>query len=286
VSNVVVRLIAFALGVAVIAGSNHPATAQTGVPANVLLRTKRIVSGAGSGTAFTIDVDSRQYLITAKHIMAQTPGTKGIVRLCDAEAKCNEVAVSILRCADPVDIAVLVPDHQLTVAFELLPETKGMIFGQEVFFVGYPYGDTSLNTNTPDGDIGFIRRATLSAQEKKPGWVRLYLDGRNNPGFSGSPIVYRDLNRPDVQFKVAGVISGYRPDITEVMRPIPIEPSAITAEDRARSVIIDMADGTHRKLTPTGDYVSGNTGIVVGYSIDAAVDLIRQSELKGPELTK
>jgi hypothetical protein len=286
VSKISVRLTAFASGVALIAGSICPATAQTGVPANVLLRTKRIVSGAGSGTAFTIDVDGKQYLITAKHIMAQTPGTKGTVRLCDTEAKCNEVAVSILRCADPVDIAVLVPDHQLTVTFELVPEAKSMIFGQEIFFVGFPYGDTTLNTNTPDGDIGFIRRATLSAQEKKQGWARLYLDGRNNPGFSGSAIVYRDLNVPDVHFKVAGVISGYRPDVTEVMRPVPIEASAITAEDRARSVIIDMADGTHRKLTPTGDYVSGNTGIVIGYSIDTAVDLIRQSELKGPEVAK
>lgn len=263
-----------------------PAMAQSGVPSNVLLRTKRIIAGAGSGTAFTIDVDGRQYLVTAKHIMAQTPGNTGTVQLCDGAEKCSDVAVTVLRCADPIDIAVLIPDHQLTVAFDLPADSRGTLLGQEVLFVGFPYGDAALNTNTPYGDIGFIRRATLSAHEKKDGWSRLYLDGRNNAGFSGGPIVYRDMNRSDYHFKVAGVISGYRSDITEVMRPEPIEPSKITTEDRAKNLILDLADGTHFKLLPTGNYVSGNTGIVVGYSIESAVDLIRESSVKGPELSK
>jgi len=35
-----------------------------------------------------------------------------------------------------------------------------------------------------------------------------FLDGHNNPGFSGGPIVFKEPNKND--FKAASVISGYR----------------------------------------------------------------------------
>lgn len=40
----------------------------------------------------------------------------------------------------------------------------------------------------------------------------LLLDGMNNPGFSGGPVVAPDLNSPGHPFKLVGVISAYRSD--------------------------------------------------------------------------
>jgi hypothetical protein len=43
-----------------------------------------------------------------------------------------------------------------------------------------------------------------------------------------------------------------------------------------------MADGSFRKVAPTGHFVTENTGIVVAYNIGHAVDIIRKSNVKGP----
>jgi hypothetical protein len=49
-------------------------------------------------------------------------------------------------------------------------------------------------------------------------------------------------------------------------------------------LILDLPDGTHRKLVDTDLLVPGNSGIVAAYAIDHAVDLIKKSSVKGPEV--
>jgi hypothetical protein len=67
------------------------------------------------------------------------------------------------------------------------------------------------------------------------------------------------------------------------MRVVRIKPEEVTDEDRAASRIVTFNDGGTGKLIPTGDIVLNNTGIVRAYGIQAAVDLIRKSGVKGPE---
>lgn len=110
----------------------------------------------------------------------------------------------------------------------------------------------------------------------------MYFDGRNNAGFSGSPIVFLENGKP-VEFKVGGVVSGYRFDFAEVMNTLPIEESKVTQEDRAKNRVRRATDGSLQKLNPTTHVVTGNTGIILGYDIKHAVDLIRSSNAKGPE---
>jgi hypothetical protein len=76
-----------------------------GLTANVLKRVVRIIVGAASGTAFTIDVDGRQYLITAKHVVATLKDVHAKIQVCSDGSKCADTDVSILRCDDPIDIA-------------------------------------------------------------------------------------------------------------------------------------------------------------------------------------
>lgn len=253
-----------------------------GMTSNVLRRTKRILVGPAAGTAFSIDVEKQQYLVTAKHVVASVKGDKGKVKVCENADDCEEIEVTVLRCAEPIDIAVLIPPKQMTVTYALPPEGKGMVIGQDVYFVGYPYGDLALTTLAGTESIGFVRKGVFSAQQKGENFMRMYIDGRNNVGFSGSPLVYLPQGKPGFDFKVAGVISGYRSDYTEVMKLVPIAPNAITPEDRSLNLIVDMADGSHKKLTGTETYVQGNTGIVIVYPIEHAVDLIKASEVKGP----
>jgi Trypsin-like peptidase domain len=171
-------------------------TQSIGVTSNVLLRVKRIIAGPASGTAFTIEVDKRQHIVTAKHVVATLNGDTSTIQLCEDHNKCADVQVTVLRCDDPIDIAVLVPSHQVSITHKLEPELKGMIVGQDVYFVGFPYADYSLTTNTEIQSIGFVRKALFSAQERKPNYTRIYLDGRNNSGFSGGPVVYVQAGTP------------------------------------------------------------------------------------------
>lgn len=254
--------------------------AESQITSNVLLRVKRIQVGAASGTIFTIEVDKRQYLITAKHVVAALKD-KDKAALCEGK-KCAEIPVTVLRCADPIDIAVLVPELQQTISFPLEPELKGAVFGQDMFFLGYPYADNSLVTNVGEQTVAFIRKATFSAQQRSDEATVLYLDGRNNPGFSGGPIIFRDINQAGLVLKVAGVVSGFRHELGDVYKPEPIEAAQIKPEDWALGHIVRGANGQYSRLNPTGDVVKVNTDIVVGYAIDHAVELIRKNKAQGP----
>ncbi|MER9410652.1 hypothetical protein [Mesorhizobium sp. M0589] len=87
----------------------------------------------------------------------------------------------------------------------------GLIYGQEVYFLGFPFGWTG-HFHTHDGyPLPFVKRATASLFDP----VLLYLDGHNNPGFSGGPVVFHPPNQND--FRIAGIISGYR-TATEVIK--------------------------------------------------------------------
>jgi hypothetical protein len=113
------------------------------VTANVFERVLNVRVNAGTdqegtATAFTIDVDGREYLITAKHVFQRLRDSDKIdVFMNDPWAPLD---VNIFRCADPIDIAALVPPHQLTVNFELPFNNANYFFGQDAYFLGFPYG--------------------------------------------------------------------------------------------------------------------------------------------------
>jgi hypothetical protein len=239
--------------------------------------------GPTSGSSFTIDVDGRQYLITAKHLIAGLkPEDTVQIRKGDDWLP---VKVKVFRCDDPIDIAVLVPPTQLTVSFPLEPTTQGMRYGQDMFFVGFPYGIfTSGQTINRLYPIAFVKKAIMSASVNEKGVRTLFLDGHNNPGFSDGPIVYRDLDRMDFIYKVAGVVAGYRFDTTPVLKPEEIKPEQVKPEDIAQGRIIQR-DGRLFRLHDTGELVQFNTGIVIGYEIEHALDLITKNPI-GPKVSE
>jgi hypothetical protein len=278
-----IHRIIMALLVFISLSESRMASAQF-VTANTLQRVKKIQIGPTIGTAFSMEVDGRQYLITAKHVTATVKGDDAEIRLFEGKGKYDTLKIKVLRCADPVDIAILIPNKQVTIALPLPPSGGNVVFSQEVFFVGFPFGDDTLNTYLEETAVGFIRKATMSAQERRDGWILYFLDGINNQGFSGSPVVFQDMNDPSRPWKILGVISGYRPDPTEVMRILKIRPEDVTAEDEAAGRIVRFPDGRVARLVPSGDVVLNNSGIVRAYGIQSAIELIRKSGAQGPEI--
>jgi S1-C subfamily serine protease len=196
------------------------ATAQ--VTSNVLLRILLIKTDAGTGTAFTLDIDGRQYVVTAKHMVKGLTGQQTI--FLREKGEWSPLPVTIFPCAGAADIAVLIPPGVLTKSDPLEPAAARNVFvTQEVFFIGFPYGQ-SAQDNSPlfmSRPVPFAKHGILSTTLTDV----ILVDALNNPGFSGSPIVFRDLNAsgPTPVFYVLGVVSSFFPDLVHVVQPEPVK---------------------------------------------------------------
>jgi S1-C subfamily serine protease len=264
--------------------------AEAQVTSNVLERVLNVRVGKGTShegkaTAFTLDLDGREYLITAKHVVKELKSDDQIEVFSDD--KWLPIQVKIFRCEDPIDIAVLIPPYQLTVNFPL-SFGNTFFFGQEAYFVGFPYGmqSSAQGINGPY-PLPIIRRGAFAgrvAESPAKKAIQLLLDGFNNPGFSGSPVVYREPNQGEVVMNVAAVISGFKPDISTVMKEhnIRSKESASPAAKAEPWRIIQRANGSWFELVDSDKHVVLNTAIVSAYEISPAIDLIRQHPI-GPE---
>jgi S1-C subfamily serine protease len=142
------RLFRVAIVLSVVAALTAAGRGQ--VTSNVFERVLnvRVNSGTdkeGTATAFTIDVDGREYLITAKHVVQGLKDGDKVDIFMNGDW--SPLAVTIFTCDDPIDIAVLIPPHQLTVNFPLSSEGTFQ-FGQDAYFLGFPLGIQSPGLGT------------------------------------------------------------------------------------------------------------------------------------------
>jgi hypothetical protein len=221
------------------------------VPSNVLQRTFRIQFGGQVGTCFTLDVDGRQYIVTARHILPQVSGQAAIQIKHDS--KWAELVCGVVGAGEgEIDIAVLAPPHVISPSLPLDPTTNAMFLSQDAYFLGFPYGLHAevggLNSNFP---LPLVKKACVSMFALSgPGPRYLLLDGHNNPGFSGGPVVFA-VNGQGAATNVAGVVSGYK----------------------------YVWDKVFVGEQETELAVKYNTGIVVVYAIDHAIALIRENPI-------
>lgn len=178
------------------------------ITANVIHRVFRIKYGKATGTAFTVDVDGKQYLVTARHIVDDVSGNATLGILSNTEW--IPLPTQLVGHADgETDITVLAANLRLTPPnLPMEASSAGLTYGQDVFFLGFPYG---IQGKVIFGDAGYplplVKKALVSALDGS-GSVFL-LDGHNNPGFSGGPVVFAPPGT--YQYKVAAVIGGYVP---------------------------------------------------------------------------
>ena len=199
--------------------------------------------GLETGTAFTIEEEGREYLVTARHIAHSLRGKCQVEVFKDGGWSPLEVT-AVGHAPGEVDISVLAPVERLTLTRPLpLPAiSEGLPYGQEAYFLGFPYGIGDNFLRDTGHPVPFVKRVTVSTLFGKP----YLLDGHNNPGFSGGPVVFCPPGRKE--FQVAAVVSGYR---------------------WASAPVRDHED------RDTNFHLRENTGIVVAFDVREAVTLIR-----------
>ena len=223
---------------------------------NILERTFKIQFGNRRATCFTIDFEKRQYIIASKHLVGSIVGQSSIEII--RGGTWENLPIKLVGHADgDVDISVLAaetlisPTHSLTLP-PSDPTAAGMILGQDVYFLGFPFdivSDATLESNK-NFPLPFVKKAILSQTVKGT----IMLDGHNNPGFSGGPVVYYPKNDRSSDLSVAGVVYGFRHALGQVY------------------------PDQERKESPIGYYLY-NTGIVHVHDICHALNLIRQNPI-------
>jgi hypothetical protein len=214
---------------------------------NVYFRVFEIKVGESTGTCFTIDHKDKQYVVTARHVIQDWKESMPIQILHEKQWK--NANFSLIGCCEgDVDIAVMAAPMPSSPCYELLASPVGLVWGQDVYFLGFPYGwHTDIGKLNRDFPMPFVKKAIISCEMVDEHGAHCYfLDGHNNPGFSGGPVVFK---APGTQnFKVVSVISGYR----YTNEPVYSGDEALPIEYRY------------------------NTGIIVSYGINHAVELIEK----------
>ena len=187
-----------------------------------------------SGTCFMIVKGKQQYFITAAHLFGTTHKSGDAVpvqlfyenQLQTFSAKVyfhtnRKVDIAVFRLPQSIAQKIELPDEMLQYkdTLQKVFSNQGIstdsLFANidmDVLFFGFPLG----NLSTDEFGIKFplAKRAIIS------GWVNhnavkiLLLDGHNNPGFSGGPVVTYDTVRK--KMCLIGVISGYIPEMVDV----------------------------------------------------------------------
>ena len=171
----------------------------------ILYNTFWIQTDLGRLSSFVIEPNNRELLITALH---------GFNKLLPSPSKVH-IQVNIAKKWKTFDATLYhLPDTSIDIAILVLAQRiqykkpyitySNIEIGQECRFYGFPYGRLFFT----DGDnryIPFIKRGLVSSISQNV----IFLDGMNNPGFSGGPVVIQDVFSKE--YKILGVISGYLP---------------------------------------------------------------------------
>ena len=177
------------------------------VTANVIHRVLNVRIGDSLGSAFTIERDGRQYVVTARHVMEGIEAAQRTAVVFEDEWR--DVDLSVVGVGEgDVDVAVLACGQQLSPTYPFEASTEGLVYGQQAYFLGFPFGWTTggqhLNRGFP---FPFVKGGIVAAYSLGGPVFTIFLDAHVNHGFSGGPVVFRPKEGRD-DFRVAGVVAG------------------------------------------------------------------------------
>jgi S1-C subfamily serine protease len=232
--------------VALVIFTDSSTWAQDAVPTEIMARTQFIRWGAEAGTAFTLGYLGKLYIITAKHVVAGVPDTNAVIQVRVGDRWEDYQTTNTIYPSSPdVDIAIFATNEKQVepYAIEPISGSSGVTFGQQLWFIGYPYG---IGSNIPGHAFPFLKRGTMSAVDSSnKSAIVYYIDGFNNPGFSGGPIVFWDFSLH--KYEILGVVQGYK-------------------EEAAKTIVNGHQVDTAYLV---------NSGILVSYSIVHAMEAIK-----------
>jgi hypothetical protein len=238
-------------------------TAQLGSPLTphgpIIGSTFKIEVGKGFGTCFLVKKKSDFYFITAKHILTGglgkiNNGGKYPIKIHTNDGIIQNSFNVYFHKNDTVDIAVIPLRATVNINSPVILTTAPSLdMGQECYFLGFPGVNTPNGLSTQVGNlkVPIYKRAFISGGLFLDKRQIFLLDGHNNRGFSGGPVVSTNSDYKN-QFIMA-VISGYYPDPQVIELP----------KDSATAPIKSVIYGE-------------NSGIIVAFPIFFAIEIIDQ----------
>ena len=183
------------------------------VTANVIERVLHVGTPDGTGTAFVVERAGKSYIVTAAHVL------RGIADnlLFRYQEQWHDLPIRVIGLDAEADVVVLAYRDVLSAeAFHPVTlSTAGLVYGQTVYFLGYPHGwegSTRLLSGRP---IPFVKAGTLSMlPDGRAG--KLWVDAHGNKGFSGGPLAFQVPGSSD--WSIGGVVSARVLDPTDPER--------------------------------------------------------------------
>jgi hypothetical protein len=257
---------------------------------NILKRISMVQSQYGRASIFSIDVDQREYWITAKHVIngrlhppygavADKSVTLKILNQDGEGEQWLTESFSVIDPGDDIDIVALAPAKPIlsNPLPSLATGSDGLFLGGDCEFLGFPYGGGwRIGIGPQSFWMPYIKHCTVSASsplssnspDPKRVWV---LDGINNEGFSGGPVIFGT----GLQQKIFAVVSGYYTEPAEV---VPFEAAGLIPEKKHHDEPSSQPgdDKAHGR-----EKVNVNSGFIVAFDIGYAVDAIKKNPI-GP----
>ncbi len=216
------------------------------ITSNVIQRTFHVRYGLKTGTAFAIDRGTRQYLVTARHVVPGIRDGDDLEIFHEKQWKTTGVRVAGIGLGD-IDVAVLACPLRLAPPYPLEASEADLTYGQDVYFLGFPFGwDSGAENMNRDFPIPFVKAGIVSAlMSGDP--AHIYIDAHGNPGFSGGPLVFKSPPDSRNDFKVAGVVINaptplLNPVVDSAGQPVGASggPAAFLAENQGFVVVMNI----------------------------------------------
>ena len=174
-------------------------------------RTYLIVTDVGAGTCFSVDYEGQEFIVSVGHLFkTELKDGSAVEVTLYLKKEVKKLTVKVYKpLKNTIDIAVLILPQKISKK-ESYDLGGDCMFGQDVYFLGYPmFSGKMLFTRDINGQILplFKKASYAGVIVSKDTVSNILLDGHNNPGFSGSPVIFYDYN--DNKYKVIAIISGY-----------------------------------------------------------------------------
>lgn len=232
-SYICMKALIFILSFLVIRSTAFSQTEHSIAIAEAMASTFNIRIDETTGTCFMVTKDKKQYFLTAAHLFPsshKSGNLNPIEMLIQNEWRSFNARV-YFHTDRKIDIALVILSERVLQNLEFPEELSRLDssareaqgngisldpiladFGKEVFFYGFPLGN--LGSEVFGIKFPLVKKATVSGSVRHNGVNMLLLDGHNNLGFSGGPVVAYNISSK--KMCIVGIISGYVPEPIDV----------------------------------------------------------------------
>ena len=227
---------------------------------NIIQRVFNIKYKNNIATAFTIEYDNLQYLVSCSHVFPFSENNQKITFSIRKNTDWIEKnGLVLINNKSKADILLIKLDKDISPRHPINIGEPFNVSGKS-YFLGFPLVSCQLLIDMTLGlfiednienrinfsyPFPFIKSALISTPAFKDtdGILKIYLDGFNNKGFSGGPAV--SIINSTHKINIIGVIKGFLPDDTQVRTPmgnISFDDNSGIIEVHSSQHILDILD--------------------------------------------